>query len=329
MESIVQEEFVKAIRRAILDKEMAVLKVEKDKVVSILSDILCLGREAVYRRLRGDVKFTLEEIKSISLKLDISIDSIIGIKDKEKSVIELKLISPEDDFKKKYHEKISDYVNLLETLNKKYGDVTILSVFNRLPYTLYLHLEHLAKFRLYKWAYQMKAIGDVSFKGLTLPNDIIQTQSKFVSEIRKVKSSTIILSSNIFQSYVNDIHYFRSLNLVTEDEVKILKSELRAVLDELEEVSISGVYKGGSAQKLYLSDLDLNYSNMLFGYNKHYYTYINVYELGGIESQNKSLCEYQMKWILALKRYSKLITESNELERHRFFKQQRLILSDE
>lgn len=328
MKSIVQEEFVKAIRKAILDKEMAVLKVEKDKVVSILSDILCLGREAVYRRLRGEVKFTLEEITSISLKLDISIDSIIGIKDKEKSVIELKLIKPEDDFKKKYHENMSEYVYLLETMNKKYGDLSILSVFNRLPYTLYLHFENLAKFRLFKWAYQMMAIGDVTFQELILSDEIIQIQSRFISEIRKVKSSTIILSSKIFEAYVNDIYYFRNLNLITEDEVKVLKSELRKVLDELEEVSITGTYKGGSKLKLYLSDLDINYSNMLFKYNKHFYTYINVYELGGIESQNKSLCEYQNKWIMALKRYSKLISESNELERHQFFRRQRLILED-
>lgn len=329
MKSIVQEEFVKAIRKAILDKEMAVMKVEKDKVVSILSDILCLGREAVYRRLRGEVKFTLEEITSISLKLEISIDSIIGIKDKEKSVIELKLIKPEDDFKKRYNEKINDYVHILEAMNKKYGDVSILSVFNRLPYTLYLHYENLAKFRLFKWSYQMRAIGDIPFRELMLSDDILETQSKFVSEIRKVKSSEIVLSTNIFQSFVNDINYFYNLSLITADEVKILKSELKKVLDELEAVSVTGRYKSGSRLKLYLSDLDLNYSNMLFSYNKHYYTYINVYELGGIESQNKSLCEYQMKWILALKRYSKLITESNELERHRFFKQQRMILEQD
>ena len=45
---------------------------------SMLSDILCIGKEAVYRRLRGEVPFTFYEISRISEKLNISIDGVIG-----------------------------------------------------------------------------------------------------------------------------------------------------------------------------------------------------------------------------------------------------------
>lgn len=36
---------------------------------NFLTDTLCIGREAVYRRLRGEVAFTIDEVAQISCKL--------------------------------------------------------------------------------------------------------------------------------------------------------------------------------------------------------------------------------------------------------------------
>jgi hypothetical protein len=47
-------------------------------LANYLTDALCMGKEAVYRRLRGEVAFTFDEIAMISCKLGISIDQIIG-----------------------------------------------------------------------------------------------------------------------------------------------------------------------------------------------------------------------------------------------------------
>ena len=51
---------------------------EKQNLAGYLADTLCMGKEAVYRRLRGEVSFTLEEVALISRRLGISIDQIIG-----------------------------------------------------------------------------------------------------------------------------------------------------------------------------------------------------------------------------------------------------------
>lgn len=47
-------------------------------LANFLTDTLCIGRESVYRRLRGEVAFTIDEVAQISCKLGISIDQIIG-----------------------------------------------------------------------------------------------------------------------------------------------------------------------------------------------------------------------------------------------------------
>ena len=61
------------------------IEVMKEKIpdggnlANTLMDILYIGKEAVYRRLRGEVPFTLNEASIISKKLGVSLDQIVGI----------------------------------------------------------------------------------------------------------------------------------------------------------------------------------------------------------------------------------------------------------
>ena len=48
----------------------------KTNLANLLMDTLYIGREAIYRRLRGEVPFTLEEAALISRKLGVSLDKI-------------------------------------------------------------------------------------------------------------------------------------------------------------------------------------------------------------------------------------------------------------
>ena len=47
-------------------------------LANILMDILCMSKEAIYRRLRGEVAFTFSEVAIIANQLGISLDKIIG-----------------------------------------------------------------------------------------------------------------------------------------------------------------------------------------------------------------------------------------------------------
>ena len=49
----------------------------KGKLADMLMDTLYIGKEAVYRRLRGEVPFTFKEAALVSRKLGISLDTII------------------------------------------------------------------------------------------------------------------------------------------------------------------------------------------------------------------------------------------------------------
>ena len=74
----------------------------KDKIpdgvnlANTLMDILYIGKEAVYRRLRGEVPFTLNEASIISKKLGVSLDQIVGISYTNNAMFDLNLLHYSD-----------------------------------------------------------------------------------------------------------------------------------------------------------------------------------------------------------------------------------------
>ncbi len=65
------------MKNHVLDELTTIIKERIPKgqnLANYLTDALCLGKEAVYRRLRGEVAFTINEVALLSNKLGISID---------------------------------------------------------------------------------------------------------------------------------------------------------------------------------------------------------------------------------------------------------------
>ena len=74
----------------------------KENLANLLIDTLCIGKEAIYRRLRGEVPFTLEEAALISRKLGVSLDNVIGVCFSSNAVFDLNVVDHEDPFETYY-----------------------------------------------------------------------------------------------------------------------------------------------------------------------------------------------------------------------------------
>ena len=65
---------------------------QKTNLVSALVDLLCIEKEAVYRRLRGEVAFTFAEIVTIANAFGISLDNLVGTVTAKSRPFQLKLV---------------------------------------------------------------------------------------------------------------------------------------------------------------------------------------------------------------------------------------------
>lgn len=87
----------------------------KENLANLLIDTLYIGKEAIYRRLRGEVPFTLEEAALISRKLGVSLDNVIGVCFSSNAVFDLNVVDHEDPFET-YYSLLKKYVNVLHAL---------------------------------------------------------------------------------------------------------------------------------------------------------------------------------------------------------------------
>ena len=81
-----------------------------NNLASALTEILCIGKEAVYRRLRGEVAFTFNEAAVISRELGISLDKIVGNSSPGSTVFDLNLPEMTDSLNN-YYGILTRYLN--------------------------------------------------------------------------------------------------------------------------------------------------------------------------------------------------------------------------
>lgn len=123
-------------------------------LANVLMDILYIGKEAVYRRLRGGSSLHIGRSGSYIKKLGVSLDQIIGISSANTAMFNLNFLHYSEPLQT-YSSMIRRYAEILETMS---GDPkSVLSTAsNMLPQAFYLKYDYLSRFRLFKWMYQHK-----------------------------------------------------------------------------------------------------------------------------------------------------------------------------
>lgn len=324
VDNSVHNKLISTIRAVIVEKE-TLTKSEKEKVASVLSDILCLGKESVYRRLRGEVRFSFEEVALISRALSFSVDNIIGAQANEKAIFEINSVDAHQT-NAAYTKRLESHIKTIRKINKDKNS-HLKCAYSNLPFFFYLHYENLAKFRMFKNAYQINKSYPLPFKEFIVEKELVNAQKLFISEIRKIRHSSIIISQDIFTSIIREINYFYNLNLLDDDDLRILKEELNSLRDELYTYAVSGQYGNDAEIYLYLSNVDIEASYLLIEGDGISQAHLAIYGISGINSQNKNIRDVHNEWIESLKRYSTLITFGGEIQRHKFFKEQKNIIN--
>lgn len=324
IDNTVHKKLINAIRTVIVEKE-TLTKSDKEKVASVLADILCLGKESVYRRLRGEVRFSFDEVALIAKTLSFSVDNIVGSQINEKAIFEINLIDA-NQINSAYTKTLENDIKIIKNINKT-RDSVLKCAFSNLPYLFYLHHQNLSKLRLFKYAYQIKKSQPLPFKDFIIDKEVFNTQKILTSELKKIRHSSVIISHDIFSSIIREINYFYNLNLLDEHDLISLKDELNDLLNELYTYTVSGQYANEADLFLYLSNVNIESSYVLLEGNGISLAHLAIYGISGMNSQNKNIKNIHNEWIESLKRYSTLITFGGEIQRHNFFKEQKNIIN--
>lgn len=304
--------------RAILPKD--------ESVANALMEVLSLGKESIYRRLRGEVLFSLEETAKLAERYHFSIDRILDRNGQSRDFFDLDVICQQT--------RVEDYADRLGAFIRFFKEMhdcptaKVRYALNTLPYILYLNFPNLSRFKYFKCLYQAGMMApNFTYQDMEVPQQILDLQKNFIAESQFNSEITMILDRNVFSSMCYDVEYFYKLRLIDKEGLEAIKQEMLQLLDGIEKVAATGTYRNSSRVALYLSNLDLEASYTHMEYNDKQYAHLRLFGLSGVDSHCPCIGNRQREWIDSLKRYSTLISISGQVQRYDYLNQQRDIIA--
>lgn len=296
------------------------------KMAGILADMLFIEKEAVYRRLRGEVPFTFFEIVTISQKLGISLDKITGCASERSKPFLLNLMDFSVPHAQEF-ERIESFANLL-LASKDEPDSEFGFASSMLPGVLYLNYPHLTRFYYFKWQYLFGAGKEYKkYAESVVPEVLTQVYADFVKAAREINTSYHVFDHRLFEYLVNDIRYFDSIRMITSDELSQIKQDVLGVLDELEQIAISGEYGcTGKKVHIFISNLNFLTNYSYLETRNHRISMVKTFMLNELVSTDSEIFARVKDWLRSLQRLSTMISVSGERARIQFFDEQREIV---
>jgi len=295
---------------------------KKTQLTQELMTLLGLEREAIYRRLRKDVLFSAEEVIKIATAWNISLDEITSI-NIEQFAFQMRLMNYQDPLKGEL-DLLKFIIQSIKML-KKHPTTEIMHICNKFPRQLVVGFPYINQFYLFKWMYEYDCEKEVlPFSKISISNDKLKLTQDFQKAVKYLPNNNFIWDSRIFEYLVNDIQYFHSIYLITDEEKELIKNDLFKFLDYLLEVANKGCYpETGSKVNIFISqiNIDTNYSYTFSPESK--VCFVHVFEKFEIFSINSEMIDNFKTWMQLKKRTSVQISEVDERSRIEFFATQR------
>jgi hypothetical protein len=291
------------------------------KPVEYLMGTLGLARESVYRRKRGELSFSFKEIVKLSKELNFSIDEVIDKDNKDKVVFDIRnnaLYNPEETFMA----MLREYLNLVRK-NFEARRVEMIITQNRVIPIYALRFKHLFKFFYYKWMHQGYQVPlNFYYADVTVPAEILALRDKLVSYINQLSNYTFIIDPLTYKNTFDEILYYYERNLMTKEELLILKDDLLSLLRYTESLVQKGVSDYGATYQFYLSSLNIESNTIYAKYDDMVESFLWLYYVNPINTNDKYMCATHKRWLDSMRRCSSLITHSNEILQARFYSEQ-------
>ena len=297
---------------------------QNTNLARILMDILFIEKEAVYRRLRREVPFTFQETVIIAKELGVSLDAIIGIDTEKCRPFQIQLVEYANPLEVDYS-LLDSYGSLLDSAGSDPYSELIMST-NTIPQPIYTGYDYLSRFFMFKWAYH-HADGPVkSFEKINIPERLKEVLKRLGAAHKQIETTNYIFDNQLILYLVNDIQYFARIGLIPEEDVSGLKTDLHEMLDYFEKLAENACFETGKNVNRYVSNINLDTTYTCLRIYNHRLSLINAFILNTTASMDKDIYEKARKWILSIRRLSSLISQSGELQKIQFIKQQRMFV---
>lgn len=298
----------------------------KTDIFHFLSNTLSLGKEAVYRRIRGEVLFSFHEVYLIAQRLNISLDYFL--KTSSENTIVFELIQQQYYGQKEESITFKGFHEVVRLAAEDPSSKFELShnLFPQIPTHLFYHL---SKYTSLKWVYQHKDLYHIkTYKEIEYPQSTFEMHRNNNLETMKIKNTSYIWDYSIVEMLVREIKYFFSINILDKEDVAILKEELHEFLSYVENLADKGTYPNGNKLDIYISSMNTDTAYSYIEAAGLFASVIGAFDIHYIISTDKEAFKRMKDKIFSLKRASTLISGTGESFKAVFFRKQHELVDE-
>ncbi|MDR2040753.1 MAG: hypothetical protein LBP98_00340 [Tannerella sp.] len=257
--------------------------------------------------------------------MGISLDSIIGIEGQASRPLQLQL----PDFlnpKKNDLMMIESAITMLERITA-HEDTEMAVLTNIIPQDIFSGFDLLIKYIIFKWQYHYNSSHTRPFREVVLADSVVNALKAESACTKKIKKVSYVFDNQLCRYVVDDINYFRSIRMIDEEEVQLVKEDIFRLLDYLENIATFGVFEEtGNKVNIYVTDVDITNSYSYIRGGNFNLCMIKAFFLTSATSVDEVIYERTRNWITATLKLSTLITVANERQRVLYFEKQREIV---
>ena len=298
---------------------------KRTAAVDNLSALLSIGKDAVYRRLRGDTELNLEEVNILAQHHNISLDELI-FKENDKALFTVNSFGNPVTNYQDYLDLLIAYLDnaaRLPNVEVKYATAEI-------PMFLYGTFPEIMCFKLYVWGktvWNIQSALESSFSFDLFSQDMIETMRQCSAQYMAF-NATELWCLNIFDNTLNQIEFVLTNGNFKnpEDALKICDalSGLNQHVCKMAEVGKK--FNPGQDESIAIVPYQLYHNELVFTnntiilksdlINMVYSTYDSPNVLS---SADKRIFKHTERWFEGIKNKSEYITAVSEKNRNQFF----------
>lgn len=294
-------------------------------LVDIVADELDISIDSAYRRIRGETSLTIDELKQLSNKFEISLDAVFT--GTSNSVLfSYRAINPEKFSYNQYLTSIIDNMQALGAFNLKeivYGAKDI-------PIFYFFILPRVAAFKLFFWMrniYNFPNLENKKFDPADIPEDLISIAKKVWESYVHIPSIEI-WSEETYKITLRQIeNYHQSDRFRSKENALELIEDYRKIMQHVQAQTESGckfLYNGkhhGDEQnyKFYFNEIIISDNTVLFKMGDFDMVHIGHNVMNILSTTDPVFCRDTQMIHKNLIKNSTLISVVGEKERYRLF----------
>jgi hypothetical protein len=292
------------------------------RMADVVGDVLNVGSDSAYRRIRGEKELTLKELIALSQRFNISLDSITNY---ESNNILFKYIPLDLNEMNNYYSYMDDLSNLFETISRsKEKEIYFMAL--DIPVAHFTPFLDLTLFKVYTWFRSVNKL-QVSYEEFVSQLDIPRLSAVY-EKIRNAYNqipSTEIWTKNTIEPILRLLDYYSDLNCFEKKEtLPLVCHQLLQLMDNIEKYTLEEEKEctGRSAFfRMYLSPIDIMNDFMITKRDGINVTSVKLYTINGIFTSNEYFCSEVEKWMKDAMTKSLFLSGASARESFKFFQE--------